>query len=283
MGLVASASIRGADSLHFVPEEGLSRRKSFEIDFGLGGGWRLSERLVIDEELLAIDGGRATRFSRTIVDLRGQSSSELTGLAGVVAGIVVRDVSPAEGVTFVFEWDHEDRAYSIREEHGRGDPRWVDGLDEGSELTEFLPQGPVEVGDSWHIAPSALACLLRPGGRLPSYDDDRAEVHRDALLRSLDGEVLATYLGVRARTDGTYAVIQIDVEIEGRLRTTLRDGNFVLEWDDVLVLDLEGELRWDLSAGRLHDLELSGTARLRVGFYSALEGSVRLAVEVDER
>ncbi len=291
IGLLTGAPVSARDDLKFVPRPGLERRKVFEIEFELGGGFRnegarLTERLVIDERVLRVADGRAMRLSRTIVDLRGESSYELLGLAGTVTSLVMRDASPAEGATFVLDWDDEQRAYRVRERHGREHPSWVPGGASELELTGFLPPAPVVAGSSWKLAPSALDCLLRPGGRLPSRDGEQVEEHREALLRSLEGDVRATYLGERARTDGTYAVIWIDVEIKGRLRTTLSFSFGSFEWDSTMALDLEGELRWDLRSGRLHDLELTGRALLGGGSWwstsTSLEGSVRLAVEVEE-
>jgi hypothetical protein len=143
----------------------------------------------------------------------------------------------------------------------------------------LLPDGAVEPGATWTVEGAALAELLLPGGLLPMTEaelieaegDDADDLGQVALflfggvqyaLDDLEGEVELSFVGLE---DGV-AVVGLAGSIEGsgddvELAQALIDGLAededapeVESYEVSTELELEGELRWNLEAGRVESL-----------------------------
>jgi hypothetical protein len=199
-------------------------------------------------------------------------------------------VSALEGRTVVFRWNADKDEYERSFEGEEGDAELLEDLDEDMDLRTFLPEGEIEVGDSWTVPLAALATIVMPGGNLGFRPedmtiDDGAHEKFEELFGGfgerfadlLEGDCTCTYKGTREEDGTRVAEIEIDLAIgttidlsemlDELIRTALEDGGmgemiqFSIDGADLnLDFDGEGTLLWSLAAGRARAFHLSGDA-----------------------
>jgi len=168
-----------------------------------------------------------------------------------------------------FRWNAE------QSEHERS---WVGEPGESDLLAELeldcdalglLPAGPVERGDAWDIEVDAFELLLGPSGDLHMEPEEDEEDLERELMDQLDGSVRGTYRGTREQDGRKLAVIFLEAklraEVEGEPHPSeedieLEEGEKLGLAQESLKMELEcsGELLWDVAAGHMAAVELTG-------------------------
>jgi hypothetical protein len=252
------------------------------------------EHISYTEEFLEIDGDRPTRVRRTYEEIGVTSSDNVVDAEGGEHESTTEEESALEGTTVLFVWEEDDEEYTKSFGDDGGDEELLEKLNLDGYLIEFLPDGEIAEGEEWEIDASAFHILTYPGGDL-SYETVDAEEEDDGSREDLDeqyrenmeGEILAEYQGTRDEDGILVAVIALTVEtstsieqeqeLEAQIGEETADGTATntMEFE----FELEGELLWDLEAGRAHSLQLSGDKTFNLTNNQQFEGA-GLTIEI---
>ncbi|MEX1024492.1 MAG: hypothetical protein WD226_05385 [Planctomycetota bacterium] len=244
-----------------------------------------TQRVVrITDEYEAVEEGRVTKLLREFVELDA-SSAWTFGEGAESARYSTRALSELEGALVRFVWNAEAGEYDAIVEEGARDED-VQGLEYDMDLLALLPDRAIEVGGTWSLDGADLARAFRPGGDLGLRIDDATEgslfsvpsatvlaaglVTPSEVLADAEGDVTAKLLGTEDVDGRRLARIRLEGGLEGRrdlsvlLRTAAEDNlttpTDVADWSLVSTLECEftGTLLFDLGAGRIDSLELTG-------------------------
>jgi hypothetical protein len=187
-----------------------------------------------------------------------------------------------------FTWDADEGEYAIEvlDEDATDEQReWARSLRADMDHAHLLPEGAIEVGDSWTVElPGArMLELLLPGQDVreaiersarmdEEVDAEEFEEVLEAILELLeDAELTLTYAGDEELDGVPCAVLDLALECSGsgELGELIQDiqaegaeglGDAELELSVELLIEAEGRLFWHREEHRLHRLELEGEA-----------------------
>lgn len=283
--LLAAAPVSDPQELTFKVERGQKVEKSFEhktttrmVERSLSfngeemdleeDGFELEIHQTYElrflDEYRGVGALRPTSLAREFVQLGARSVTEMS-FGGEAHEETTEEESQLEGRTVVFTWDEDGEKYTTRYDgERRGDPVLLEELEADTDLLGFLPGKPVAEGASWKLDAGQLLRLMDPGGELhlraeqegeeePHLDNER---HRQ-FLDNHSGEVEATFAGLRKEGELSLAVIELKGKVESHatLNKEDEDGDPV-EDRYVLRTTHDGQILWDLRAGRPHALRL---------------------------
>lgn len=317
LGLVETRELvcRRAESIRFAVEEGASSTKTFTfrgefetalVDIGVSGmevevpevemSAKWSRKIVVEDEYRALRAGAPKELVRSFEDLAHEfeCSIDISGseLSHQEEG-ELDAASALEGTRVLFTWNDDTEVYDKRYvDEEDGDVELLEELEEDMDLRALLPEGEVDAGDDWQIAPSAFLTVLQPGGDL-GLELGRGETERSSEMSAAgldprmagaleaflgtpsdDSEVSAKLVEVREVDGRRIAIVALTAELEtSSNRTELYEAwmrqydpdeeGVVVELQEALVTcecKLAGELAWDVEAGRARSLELAGDA-----------------------
>lgn len=296
-----------ADSVAFQPDDGSSASKEYEINVNMSlgdftamlDGQDMSEMVPGDFEMSAeilmsvtdlyvsSEDGRPVELIRTFDALSmawetGDDSGEDDEMADM------------EGKRVLFKWNADDEAYDKSFHECEGDE---DRLNEMTPLMDFqglLPDGDVEVGDSWTLDSDELGSLLIFGTNPEGIDmadaGEGGEIFAAELMPQIKSmleefEVQCTYRGTEELDGMTVGVIAVEVSSEGDIDLVGLIEQIAMDQippeveidlsvdEAALTITVEGsgELYWNLGAGNFQSYDMSST----------LEILADLAVSVD--
>ncbi len=271
-----------------------------DMSFRLTTDWTY----VVSDEYVALAEGRPAKLQRTFDELTQEQEVSMDIAAAEMSDTQSSaSASDLEGLSVLFTWNADSEEYDVAFADGDGDTDLLDGLEEDMDLRALLPDGEVSEGDSWELDAESLASLAMPGGNLKLIPDDAdeesmeefeemfeelGEEFGELFEESLDGDSTATFTGTREVDGKTVGVValELDVSMSVDLTDVLYDVIDELMAEngapEGLEIDLgaaqldasftgTGELLWDMGAGLVHALELSGE----------MEVSMDIAVDVD--
>jgi hypothetical protein len=177
-----------------------------------------------------------------------------------------------EGRVVRFTWDEDDEEYRVAfADDGEEDDELLEDLREDMDLRAWLPDGDVDEGDSWEIDIDDFDLVSSPSGiDLDAEDQTEEDEELDQLLEdNTTGEVEATYQGTREVDGVTVAVIFVTAEIETEAEQITDEEGAEVTNTTAMGYEVEGELLWNLDAGHLYGVLLTGDMR-----WSLSEGAV---------
>lgn len=237
-----------------------------------------------------------TRYVESVVDPAGEEFTDESD-----------GESELEGSVVLFRWDEDEEAYeaSFAEESEDLDEDLLEGLDAEAHLAGYLPEGEVEVGDSWEVDVSAFVSMINLSGSLKVVQEGEEESADDSdygqqFDENLTGEITATLQELRAGDGGRLAVISIESEMSTVITTVTEveegEASGTEEDEHTFEFELEGEIVWDLAEKRLSSVSLAGDLTLEMASEKAysmpgreltmseiqsLSGSLTFEVEVE--
>ena len=230
------------------------------------------ETIQVTDEYLAVEDGRPTKIRRQFVELGGTEVQTVSMPEG--SGMEDREekkekASPLDGKTVVFTW--KDDAYEAAWAEGeKGEDDLLEKLEGDMDLLAFLPKKAVSEGDSWELEAKAFNLISSPGGRLQLRDKTKEKEEVDGheeIEKNMSGEGKATFKGTRD-VDGTkVGVLAITADLESQ-GTFEQDGG---ETEFEYKVTYEGEVLWDVAAGRLVSLELNGKLEVSLEMKRSME------------
>lgn len=228
---------------------------------------RDDEQIVFTDEYLAVDGGRATKISRTFDELADSSTKTVSLPDGEGGEDSQEGESELMGTTVVFSWDEDEEAYSAAfGEDEDADEDLLEDLEGDADYVFMLPGEAVEVGDSWELDASAFTLISSPSGdlKIDSEDeDDSGEEFSEQFEDNLSGDIEVTLESVE---DGV-ATLTFEgvVDTEIRLERELPDEapeDLELEQGFEFSFDLSGTLLWDVETGIASSFELEADVEM---------------------
>jgi hypothetical protein len=196
----------------------------------------------------------------------------------------MRATSLLEGKKVVFDWDAEKLAYTKAFDPQGEEEDLLEDLEEDMDLRTLLPAGEVQEGDEWELPLSGLRGLFAPGGNLAlvpeNSDREGMKMGPDSSSMSemigekLEGTAKAKLVKIEA-VDGVPCArihIVLDVKSTADMTEAARKklaGSEEAEGFEIDHLDVafaftgEGDLLWNMAAGRFHNLDLSGQMTIR--------------------
>lgn len=220
------------------------------------------ERIAFKDEVVELEDGRVTKLRRTYDDLTREQSTSADGEETDVDGR-----SLLEGEVVVFTWDADDEEYDVTFEED-GDEDLLEDLRIEVDLRAFLPGRAVAEGDQWTVPAKAMVALMSPGGDVhilmgerEEEDEDEKELGRQ-IEENLEGEVTCRLTGLREEDGARLAVIAVTAKVssegsvDGEFDTDQASGEYTQGRE--LVVDVEGELVWNVTAGHAVSIELEG-------------------------
>lgn len=206
-------------------------------------------------------------------------------------------LSELDGKQIRFKWNPDAETYDVSYEDGEGDEDALERLHVDMDFRAMLPDGEVSEGDTWTLDSEQVAGVILFGLRTNGFSLDmdgelgpmqdllESELipQLEALAQGLTAE--CTYRG-RETVDGrSLGSIGIELDGEGTLdlaglilgmiEAQAPEG-LELEVDIteavvLLTLEGEGELLWDLEAGRFHAFELAPDLEILVDLLMSID------------
>ena len=257
-----------------------------------------TQRVVVTDEYLANREGAPKKLRRSYdelangvtvamkMEMMGQSQNHDQDIKGQ---------SELEGKKVLFTWDDEKGEYTRAFDAAEGKETLLKDLDEDMDLRALLPKSEVKEGDEWEIDVTSLATVLAPGGNLSIVPEEMEADESpmgmpgmgsmsDWLRGSLEGSAKGTFASIQEVDGVKLAVLKIVAKItvskdmteiveEAMKNAKLPEGG-QMEVDHMDIdykFDGEGELRWDLAAGRAHSFTFSGPSNLNMDMSMGLD------------
>jgi hypothetical protein len=252
-----------------------------EAPTGKQGELRL--RVVDERTMKVVDtvkstaDGRPTEFTRAFGELDSQGVEKLVAIpkdGDETEKKTERErSSPLAGRTVRFTWDPKDEEYARKLEgetpksdetadgDGPDDEELLEGLQPDLDWLVLLEDGPREKGASWSIDAKLFTRVQYPLGELHwvvagQPRDPVSTAVTEQLNASLSGEARATWDGVREVDGRSLGVFTIHAELASKAEAETPDGAEVRKVE--AELEYDGEVLWDMAAGRIHSYALEG-------------------------
>ncbi len=272
-----------AESQNFVNRQGEAvSQRLFEM--------RSTQRLMVTDHLEKVGEGRPTRLRRRYDDTGFEVNIESSMGKQRTRDQKFKGTGSVADRDVVFTWVPEDEEYGRYYDGRAGIEEVLPGLIEDLGMRSILPDGPVDLGESWKLEPGDLREVLSCGGDVDfelsgGVGFDMLRMMRLGVGLDLDqvfggqeeGEVTAMLMAVTEEADGgrlAEIFLQFDVVLSRDLKDRAQEGSTMREVrmglvvdSNVVTMELEGSgvLRWDLASGRLHDTK-GLKAKQRVGY-----------------
>ena len=239
----------------------------------------------VTDEYVSVGDGRPTKLKRTFDELN--SETEVSMSSSQMPDDVNNSSSGSsdlEGLTVVFSWDEDEGDFTAEfDEDSDGDDELLEGLTEDLDFRAMLPDGEVSEGDSWDVDPMAIRAIFAPGGNVKIASEDRAAgggmmggaspMNVGQFLEELEGDVTAELTGIEEEDGIRIAVIALSIDVSSSMDLTdhlsesmenqeMPEGMEIEievdSFDSEFLFEGEGELRWNLTAGIVYSLEVTG-------------------------
>lgn len=225
----------------------------------------------VTDEIADVADGRPTHFVRAFDALDRRSVQSVREAKGPKREEYAEHCALAKRAV-AFEWSASEKRFvkSVRGEGRSGDDDLLAPLVEDMDLREFLPgaalesggQGDVAIGTTWKVPFVALKLgVLRPAGRLTFESDNtkRSKVETrllESVWDAMEGTCRAKLRDVRDEKGTRIGVIAIEADLASRASVSPEAGatSDPAEFDVVYRGTLEGEIEWDVGAGRARAL-----------------------------
>jgi hypothetical protein len=262
----------------------------------------VSRELVVADVVRKAGGAAPLELAREYESVRGQAQLDFE-IDVEEQSFTLDLASELEGARVLFERAGAGAEAQAKAEPGASAPAGLlGGLREDLDLRAFVTEEGVAEGDWWKVDAAALADVLAPGGELGLALEkgavrpeqlmvlDASEVVATTLCAlsetagELEGEVLCTWTETLERDGRKLAVIELDWQSASRgeagpeLARRLETAGLETMRED-LTLDLafstkgEGQLVWDLAAGRARSLALELESQVEVAFAFTAQGA----------
>ncbi len=262
-------------------------RNGEEIDpsmIGMELSLTTEQNITVVDEYGGIEGDRPVTLTRRYDELESTTSQTMSNAMLGETDMDLTSSSELEGLTVVFAWNEESGEFDTEfEEDSGGDEALLEGLVEDMDLRLFLPPSEVSKEDTWEIDPEAIRHLLAPGGALKLVPENLEDVPgiggsgprptADQFLGDMEGKVEAEYLGTRDEDGVKVAAVKLTFKVSSAkdltelMKGLMEDadlgggedmGMTVEAFDSEFQFEGEGELLWNIEAGLVHSLEVSG-------------------------
>jgi hypothetical protein len=282
------------------------------------------QKVVVQDEYVANRDGAPKKLVRTFEDLGSSTSMSMKmEMMGQTQNQDqdIKGESELEGKKVVFNWDEDKGEYVKAFDGAEGKEALLKELEEDMDLRVLLPKTEVKEGEQWDIEVEGFASVLAPGGNLSilpkEMDAEQMGMGMpgmgsmtDWLRGSLEGTAKGTFVGMEEKGGAKLARIKIEAKINvakdmtemieemmKKAKLPPEAQNFSFDHMDIdYKLEADGELVWDLAAGRARSFTLSGPSHanmdmtmkidaggqsMNIDYGMELSGNTELSLEVE--
>ncbi len=269
-----------------------------------------SRSITVTDSYVSMGRGRPTKLTRSYDSLGG--TTDISFDMPMMGGANERSMESAsdlEGKTVAFTWDADAEEYTAAFEDEDADSDLLEGLAEDMDMRFLLPSGgSASEGDEWEVPGENLRHLIAPGGKLsllPEELDDedgfmsgfnQGPQDPADVLGELDGGATCVFTGTREIDGKKVAVISVTIEVTtandmtDKVLEQMEDqdlpdevSNMEVEHMDIeLEVEAEGTLLWDIAAGVVYGLELSGTQTMLMDMGMSMEAEGMGSMELEQ-
>jgi hypothetical protein len=283
------ASAPRADDVSFHPKAGSEVKKKLEVELEIkpdhlqftvngeempeGSVDGLDESALVNlvvgvtEKYVEAKDGRPTDLLRTFDDL------SLTAKAGAEPKEDAPNFDRLEGKTVRFHWKEDGEIYERSFHESEGDDVLLLNLSDDMDLRALLPGKNVSEGDAWDVPGSKLLPIFLPGGLPGQISPDEGGPALQTALDEIqvelaklvgDAKLACKYHGSRDEDGARVADIRFTLNGKGPLdlskvfESMMADEEVTPQVDATANVELEGEgeLLWDVAAGRVHEFTM---------------------------
>jgi hypothetical protein len=299
--LVARAASGGAPcaevELEFIPRDGSSTTLDFERILALeleSSELRMTydgevqegqeppgiELEMIETERIrftstyAVAGGELVEVRRHFLQLGNDFRQAITDPAGESFENESEGVSELEGVTVVFRREANGGGFhaAFADESSDMDTELLEGLEARADLSGYLPDRPVEVGDTWEVDLASFVSMTNLSGdlhvMLEGQDEEETRSYGRQFDEHLDGDIHAELVELSEEAGQRLASVRLRMELTTHIEIAKE-----IEDDEVsgseeerhgFEIEVEGLLVWDVGNDHARSVDLSGRVTLEV-------------------
>jgi hypothetical protein len=229
------------------------------------------ETIEFTDETLAAGEGRPDKSKRTFATIDNAVTFETEGGEDEEGGAeTMKNVSGLLGKSVLFTWDGESEEFEAAwSEDETGDDDLLADLVEDADFRGWLPGKEVDEGDTWTIPSKEFNNLQEPSGPMGYHregEEKEDDGDSDELRKNVEGEIKATYKGTRDEGGVKVGVIAFEAELQSKSEREIEqeEGPATTSTTENAI-ELEGELLWDVAAGRFHALNCDSEFKLTTG------------------
>ena len=273
------------------------------MDLQMNMNTSVLNEISVTDHIVSMREGAPKELVRTFDKLatNGDFSVEMAMMPDGGMENTVSGSSELQGKTVKFSWNADDGDYDVAFDESEGEASLLEHLDEDMDLRAVLPKGEVAEGDTWEVDVARLRPLLAPGGdvgirpetmgdediggMMPGMDNmgDLSEM----LGEMLEGTASAEYKGVEEVEGVKLGVIQLTIDIESandmadKVADMLQEmpegiGSISIDHMDVeFGLKAKGTVKWNIAAGHIHSVDISGDVSTDVDTGMSIEAEGR--------
>lgn len=242
-----------------------------------------SRVITFTDTIDAVADGRPTKFAREFGEMENSATESVLatppgGTEDVKASTRER-TSLLSGKTVRFTWDGAQEEYArafegADEAKESGEALLLEGLEPDAEWLPLLEDGPREKGASFELDPKLFERIQYPVGELHwvvegKDADPVSKSINEQLSENLEGEAKATWQGAREVEGRELGVYAIEADLKSRAEAETPDGAETRGVE--LEVEYEGEILWDLAAGRLAGYAFEADVRSVISTERAME------------
>lgn len=226
---------------------------------------------------LKVEDGQRLSFDRQYVDLEQVNSMSFSGPMGDDQSNDFELSSSLNGLRVRFDLEEDEFKASYADEE-EGEDEWLEGLEAELPWAAFIPEGEVEVGDSWELDAASFMQAIDFGGDLvftDGSDDSRAGMMEPPSGDDdveYEGSITAKLTALEDIDGVSHAVISLVIDISSVHDLTEfmaemaanppEDVPAGMVMPDIDLMEIEtalsgeGTLSWNLAAGHLESLSV---------------------------
>jgi hypothetical protein len=248
----------------------------------------LSSKMVVSDDYDSVASGKIKKLTRSYDTLEKSRTETSQNSKGEKQTRELPEKCDLDGKSVVFTWNAEKKAYDVKPKDEGVDAKLCADLEVDMDYRSFLPEADAAVGAKWTGDFDELkAALLRPGGDLPFHGEKEASTMdlrmRATVWDKTKGKVEFELKATREEDGKKIAPIAFSGTLEVDAATD-REGDEKGP-SKLHVQDsekFEGELDWDLDAGRPVALKWNSSGEMSLTITQPAKTKEGEELEVDQ-
>lgn len=223
--------------------------------------------MTVTDTIGAVEGGRPRAFTREFGECTNTGTETMLitppGASEDVRSTTRERKALFAGKSVKFTWDDDDEEYTAKSEEKALDAEALEGIVGDNDWLCLIEGGPREKGVEFALEAKHFAYVANPLGELRWQTDGkesdptgRAIVAQ--FVENIAGEAKATWEGSREVDGRELSVFAVSAKLNSHAKADPSDGKREARFE----LEYEGEVLWDLEAGRVAGYALEADAHM---------------------
>lgn len=223
--------------------------------------------MTVTDTIGAVEGGRPRAFTREFDECVNTGTETLLvtppGASEDVRSTTRERKSLFSGKTVQFAWDADDEKYTAKSEDKALDAEALEGIVGDNDWLCLIEGGPREKGVEFALEAKQFAYVANPLGELRwETDGKESDATGRAIVaqfvENIEGEAHATWQGSREVDGRALSVFALTAKLKSHAEADPSEGKREARFE----LEYEGEVLWDLEAGRVASYSFEADAHM---------------------